>query len=464
MARSTKGLLFQRMGPIDLLVTPFQRFFDTEASSGIVLVVSVVLALGAVNLGLAEQYTLVQSTKLGVSLEGIFKLEKPLLLWINDGLMAFFFLLVGLEIKREIRVGELSNLRLALLPLAAALGGMVVPAGLYLALTWGTPAAVGWGIPMATDIAFALGVLALMGRHIPLGIKIFLTALAIVDDIGAVLVISLFYTTDLALGALGLAAASFAVLLVFNLMQVRSPLPYMLVGVVLWFFLLKSGVHATIAGVLLAFTIPAVVKSTPQEFIEMAKSILIRFSSCADSSLSRPCVLKHPEQHTALMQLEALSRSAETPLQRIEHNLVRFVSFLVVPVFALANAGIAFVPGTLSGLVDPVSMGVMAGLFIGKPLGVAGATWLLVRFGFAKLPNMVTMGHVLGAGFLSGIGFTMSLFVNGLAFQDPNTINQVKLSILIASLVSWGAGWIVLTNCPSCVGQSPSQGTLQDIA
>lgn len=422
-----------------------------------------ILALAAVNIGFLEQYELLLSTKMGFFLQGVFNLEKPIILWINDGLMSFFFLLVGLEIKREAVVGELSNVRLALLPLAAAIGGMVVPALLYLTVTWGTPAAVGWGIPMATDIAFALGVLALMGPHVPLGLKIFLTALAIVDDLGAVLVISVFYTTDLALGSFWMAAASFAVLLCFNLLQVRSPVPYMLVGVVLWYFLLKSGVHATVSGVLLAWTIPAGVKNTPQQFIRMAKSILDRFSSCEESSLFRPCVLKHPEQHTALMQLEALSRSAETPLQRIEHNLVKFVSFVVVPVFAMANAGIFFGSGALEGLGSPASVGVLVGLFIGKPLGIAGATWVMVRLGVVSLPRMVTMGHIVGAGCLAGIGFTMSLFVNALAFSDQTVIDQVKLSILVVSILSWTAGWFVLNRCPSCVGQPKAKGSPEDL-
>lgn len=457
MATTHSRIVFRRRDPIDIIAEPFQRFFDAEAASGVLLMACVFVALAMVNFGFSDFYSGVLETRFGVVLEGVFSLDKPIILWINEGLMAFFFLLVGLEIKREVRVGELSNFRLAVLPLAAALGGMVVPAGLYLLVTWGNPSVVGWGVPMATDIAFALGVLALMGRQIPLGLKVFLAALAIVDDIGAVLVITLFYTADVALAALGLAAISFAALIGLNLLGVRSPLPYIIAGVLLWFFLLKSGIHATIAGVLMALTIPAEVKSTPGEFREIALSILERFSGCADTSRSDDCVLKNPEQHSALMQLKFLSRSAETPLQRIEHNLIHFVSFIVVPVFAMANAGMQFDAGVVESVSQPVSLGVVLGLFIGKPLGVAGASWLMVRFGLAKLPKMVTFGHIWGAGFLAGIGFTMSLFVAALAFGDPSLRGQVKLGILMASLASWLMGWFILTRCPSCIEEQLEQ-------
>ncbi len=445
---------FGREDPVDRLIGPFQRFFDYEASSGVVLIVCVVFALGVVNFGLAKAYHAVQDAILVVGLEGVFAIEKPLHLWVNDGLMAFFFLLVGLEIKREFRVGELAEFRAAVLPLAGALGGMLVPVGLYLAVTAGKPAAVGWGIPMATDIAFALGLLAMMGKRIPLSLKVFLAALAIVDDIGAVLVIALFYTSKLAVVPLYWAIGSLAVLLVFNLIHVRSPLPYLLVGVLLWYFLLKSGIHATLAGVLLATTIPAQVKSSPGEFLELAGKYLNRFRDCHEksgqSSLREPCVLKNPDQHAALMQLEMVSRSAETPLQRIEHNLIGWVTFVVVPLFALSNAGIEFQAGFMESLSHPVCVGVMLGLALGKPLGVAGAAWLVVRTGLARLPENVTMRHILGAGFLAGIGFTMSLFIGNLAFTDSSLLGKVKLGILLASVISWFFGWFTLVGCPKC--------------
>lgn len=442
---------FQRKDPIDKLINPFQQFFDYEASSGVLLIACVIIALSAVNFGLGEQYRELLETHFKVGLDGLFSLDKPMHLWINDGLMAVFFLVVGLEIKREILAGELSEMKMAVLPLAAALGGMVVPAGLYLLFTWGRPEVVGWGVPMATDIAFALGILAMMGRRIPLALKVFLAALAIVDDIGAVLVIALFYTSKVALVPLWLAVGAFAVLVVFNLLHVRSPLPYMLVGMLLWFFLLKSGVHATLAGVLLAATIPAQVKSSPEEFMALAEGCLDRFQSCTlNPDGEGPCVLKHPEQHANLLRLEYVSRSAMTPLQRIEHNLVGWVTFFIVPVFALANAGIAFEAGLWESLSHPVCLGVLLGLAVGKPLGIVAASWIVLKAGFSRLPDKMTMRHVWGAGFLAGIGFTMSLFVANLAFTEDAMLAKVKLGILAASMLACFGGWLILVKCPFC--------------
>ena len=459
MARRVERPEFQRKDPIDKIVSPFQQFFDYEASSGVVLLACVAVALFMANFGFADAYHAMLKAKFMLGLDGVFEIHKPLHLWINDGLMAVFFLLVGLEIKREVRVGELSELRQAVLPLAGAAGGMVVPAAFYLAVTWGRPEMSGWGVPMATDIAFALGILAMMGRRIPLGVKVFLAALAIVDDIGAVLVIALYYTSEVAMVPLWWAVAMLAVLVGFNRMHVRAPLPYMLAGLLLWYFLLKSGVHATLAGVLLAACIPAQVKSSPEEFQQLAQRYLDRFRECSEGSGSEPCVLRNPNQHAALMQLEYVSRSAETPLQRIEHNLIGWVTFVVVPVFALANAGVVFEAGLLESLAHPVCLGVMAGLALGKPLGVAGAAWLVLRLGWADLPKQVTMRHIWGAGCLSGIGFTMSLFIANLAFDGQDLLlGKVKLGILVASMAAWLASWVILVQCPFCDDEAWTDG------
>jgi len=446
MAYCLKKPSFRRTDPIDIIISPFQRFFSHEASSGLVLVGCMVVALILANSGFAKHYFEVLELVFSVRLGDFFLIEKPLLLWINDGFMALFFLLVGLEIKREILVGELSDLKASLLPLAAALGGMAVPAGIYLCFTGATRQASGWGVPMATDIAFALGVLAMMGRHIPLGLQVFLAAVAIVDDIAAVVLIALFYTSHVAAAFLWMAVGMFGVLLILNVLGVRSPLPYMLLGFGLWYFMLKSGIHATLAGVLLAAAIPARVKSSPDEFIALAGKALNRFRAIARTP-EESHVLRNPDQHAALLQINHVSRAAETPLQRIEHNLLGWVTFFIVPVFALANAGIAFETGLKDSLSHPVCMGVLFGLALGKPLGIVAASWLVVKTGFSRLPDQVTMRHVLGAGCLAGIGFTMALFIANLAFDEAVLLGKVKIGILTASMVSWLAGWLILTRC-----------------
>ena len=372
--------------------------------------------------------------------------------WINDGLMALFFFVVGLEIKRELLVGELASPRRAALPIAAAAGGMLVPALIYAAFNARGPGAAGWGIPMATDIAFALGVLALLGRRAPLALKVFLTALAVVDDLGAVLVIALFYTASVSWPALAAAVACLALAAIANRAGVRRPLPYALVGVVLWGAILASGVHATVAGVLLALAIPAQYRVDAWAFLARARAYLEEFESASRQSPTAP---NSEHQQAALRALEDACEHAETPLQRLEHALHPWVAFGVMPVFALANAGVSLGSGVGSSgaggdaLLQPITVGVAAGLVVGKQLGVTLAAWLAVRTGLAALPTGVTWRHVYGAGWLAGIGFTMSLFVGDLAFDDESLLHAAKLGVLAASIVSGVGGWLLLRAAPT---------------
>jgi NhaA family Na+:H+ antiporter len=331
-------------------------------------------------------------------------LAKPLHFWINDGLMALFFLLVGLEIKRETLVGELASFRKAALPIAAAFGGMIVPAGLYVVFNHGGPGASGWGMPMATDIAFALGVLALLGDRVPTSLKVFLAALAIADDIGAVLVIAFFYTAQISWPSLGAGGLFFVALLAANRAGARHLLIYAILGVGLWLAFLQSGIHATVAGVLLAITIPA-------------------------------------RQRTAS---RAVLTSNESPMLRLEHALIPWNRYLIMPVFALANAGVALGGGAARSVVAPVSLGVICGLVIGKPIGIVLFSWLATRTRLAAMLDGIRWRQIVGVGMLGGIGFTMSLFIANLAFGEAPALETAKVGILVASVISGIAGAIVL--------------------
>jgi NhaA family Na+:H+ antiporter len=386
------------------LLQPFQRFFRTEAASGVLLLFAAALAFAAANSPWAAAYHHVWEVPLALGIAGR-SLSLSLHGWINDGLMAVFFLLVGLEIKRELLAGELASPRRAALPLAAAIGGMAAPALLYLAANAGTPAARGWGIPMATDIAFALGVLALAGPRVPPGLRVFLAALAIVDDLGAVLVIALFYTAELSVGALGAAGGAFLALVLCNAAGVRRLGIYLAVGLVLWAALLHSGVHATIAGVLLALAVPA-----------------------------------RPRGEAIVPNEEALS----SPLLRLEGWLHGPVAFGIMPLFAFANAGVTLGGGPGELLASPITRGAFLGLVPGKPLGVTLASWLVVRLGLAALPEGVSWRALHGAGWLAGIGFTMSLFIAALAFGQAAPLDQAKIGVLAASLTAGLAGWVLV--------------------
>ncbi len=371
------------------LTKSFTAFFDSEKSSGIVLIICTVVSLLVANSPIGANYLSLWKMYLGgLSVEH----------WINDGLMAIFFLLIGLELKRELYKGELSNIKNALLPIFAAIGGIVVPALIHLAFNYGTPTQSGIGIPMATDIAFALGVLALLGNRVPASLKVFLTALAVMDDLGAIIVIAIFYTAKLSTIYLFGAIVVFGILFLLKKAQVMSLIPYLLGGVLMWFFMLESGIHATIAGVLLAFAIP--------------------FSDIEEDETS--------------------------PSYKLESFLHNPVAFVILPIFALANTGIVIGADWLQSLTTTNSLGVLGGLIIGKPIGIALMSFTVVAIGICRLPLDLNRKHIIGAGFLGGIGFTMSIFITNLAFTDSHIINNAKMAILLASLTAGTIGFVWL--------------------
>jgi NhaA family Na+:H+ antiporter len=390
----------RRSGPLRVLDT-FQRFFATAAAGGLVLLACTAVALVWANSPWADAYHRLWETPVSLGTPRI-GLTLSLRHWLNDGLMALFFFLVGLEIKREMIAGELASRRAAALPIAAALGGMIVPAAIYAAVNGGGPGAAGWGVPMATDIAFALGILALLGDRVPTGLRVFLAALAIADDLGAVIVIAFFYTGALDWAALGGATVVLALLVALNRAGVRRTLPYALLGVALWVLVLASGIHPTIAGVLLALTIPT---------------------------------------RTRIGQTESVARA---PLQRMEEALEGMVAFIVLPLFALANAGVSLDGSVGIVLHSPIALGAALGLLLGKPIGITLASYLSVRSGAAQLPGGVAWRHLHGAAWLGGIGFTMSLFIAGLAFTEPAMLDTAKLGVLGASICAGLVGYALL--------------------
>jgi NhaA family Na+:H+ antiporter len=427
--------------------TPFREFTRTEVSGGILLFIATVIALIWANSPWGDSYADFWHTV--VSLEaGGYGLSKTLAHWINDGLMVIFFFVVGLEIKREVVVGELASPRQAALPIAAAFGGAVIPALIFFALNAGTDGARGWGIPMATDIAFALGVMALLGDRIPLGLRVFVTALAIVDDLIAVLVIAIFYTDDLQMLYLLGGFAVLAVLVAVNRLDVTRPIVYTSLGIILWFMFVKSGVHATIAGVLLAMTIPARTLLNGPQFVKVADDAMEDFKqACA----ANPTLDSSHDQQAALQELESAVERVQSPMQRFEHKLHPWTSFLIVPIFALANAGVSFGGGLGDALTGPVSLGIILGLFFGKQLGITLMTLLVVRMRWTSLPEGVSMRHIHGASCLAGIGFTMSLFIGELAFLGMEEIDEAKIGILAASVLAGVVGFVVLR----VLGRSP---------
>jgi len=440
--------------PILILARPFQEFAGREAFGGILLLTCTVVALIWANSPWKHSYSVLWHTRFAISVAS-FSLTEELHFWVNDALMAVFFFVVGLEIKRELVAGQLAVPRQAALPILAALGGVVVPALFYTALNGNGPGARGWGIPMATDIAFAIGVMALLGDRVPLGLKVFLTALAIVDDIAAVLVIAVFYTAELAWGPLGIAALCLLLALGANRLGVRHPLPYALIGAVLWITVLQSGIHATIAGVLLAFMIPSRTAINQGEFLKHGRAMLAHFERAAQTEPFD--IVSNIEQQVAVDALEDACEKVRPPLQRLEYALHPWVTFLIMPLFALANAGVSFSGDLGKIVVEPIALGVMLGLVFGKPIGVMLASWLAVKLGLASLPKNVSWGHIHGAGWLAGIGFTMSLFMTSLAFTDVTQLTTAKLGILIASLCAGILGSVILMRMPQGSSE-PSSG------
>jgi len=430
-----------RVTPVLLFVRPFQEFASRETSGGILLLACTLVALAWANSPWADAYTALWQTHFTLAFAGI-HLSNHLHFLVNDALMAVFFFVVGLEIKRELLAGELQSPRQAALPILAALGGVVVPAILYTLLNAGGPGARGWGIPMATDIAFAIGVMALLGSRIPIGLKVFLTALAIVDDIAAVLVIAVFYTADLAWGPLGMATICLLLAVTANRIGVRHPLPYALIGAALWMAVLQSGVHATIAGVLLAFAIPSRTAVNQREFLDHGRAVLDHFERAIETAPFE--ILADIEQQTAVEALEDACEKMQPPLHRLEAALHPWVTFVIMPLFALANAGVSLSGGIGKLVTEPITLGVVVGLLLGKPIGVTLASWLAVRSGLASLPQNVSWKHIHGAGWLAGIGFTMSLFMTGLAFTDEAWLTAAKLGILIGSVCAGVIGSTLL--------------------
>jgi len=413
-----------RKALIEPWMRPIVRFLHIQAAGGFVLLACTVVALILANSPWSAWFAEVWQTRVGFTV-GDFELYKPLLLWINDGLMTVFFFVVGLEIKREIVFGELRDPRKAALPAAAALGGMVVPAFIYVFLQGGGPGGRGWGIPMATDIAFVVGFLALLGSRVPFGLKILLLTLAIVDDIGAILVIAVAYTAETSLWFLVIGTASFGMIYLFRRIGVRLVPFYVLLGAGTWLAFLKSGVHPTVAGVVLGLLTPASPWFARRSLMKVAEGVSLRLSQDRDVD-----VMKQHEEAVQLLTVTALE--TVSPLDRLETALHPWVAFGIMPLFALANAGVRV---ELSAMTEPVALAVAAGLVLGKPLGIMTFSWVAVKLGLARLPGGVNWSILLGASFLAGIGFTMSLFIAGLALEGE-LLTAGKIGTLVGSALS----------------------------
>jgi NhaA family Na+:H+ antiporter len=422
----------ERAPKIDQWLQPLVRFLHVEAAGGIVLLACTALALLLANSSWSEWFLHLWHIEIGFQI-GNLALNKPLEFWINDGLMTIFFFVVGLEIKREFVSGELQDPRKAALPLAAALGGMIVPALIYLLMEGGEPGQKGWGIPMATDIAFVVGFMALLGSRVPFGLKIMLLTLAIVDDIGSVLVIAVVYSSDLFLTPLALAVAGFALIFLLQRIGVRLLIVYIVIGAVIWFLFLQSGVHPTVAGVLLGSLTPSSSWFEPNTLLNVTEGVVQRLRE--DQQTEN---VDHHAEATDLLIHAA--RETVSPLDRLENVLHPWVAFGIMPVFALANAGVK-IDG--SAIANPVAYAVAVGLFLGKPLGIVGFSWIAVRLGVARLPTGVTWPVLLGGGCLAGIGFTMSLFIAGLALEG-DLLHAGKAGTLIGSLASAIVGSVLL--------------------
>ncbi len=419
------------------VLLPAQAFIHTQAVSGAVLLVATVAAMVWANSPWDESYFDLWERTITLDVS-IFSIEEDLRHWVNDGLMVLFFFVVALEIKREVVHGELSERQRAALPAAAALGGMLLPAAIFLALNAGGAGEKGWGIPMATDIAFALGVLALLGKRIPTEVRVFLLALAIVDDIGAILVIAVFYTESLSFEALGAAALLLGVIIAMNRGGVLSMNPYFVVGALVWVAILKSGIHATITGVLLGVLAPATPHYSKETFAESADRLMGRFRAALSAG-------DEEAAETVLGQIEETALGSEAPLDRLERLLQPWTSYAAVPLFALANAGIVLSGGVIGDAASStITLGIVLGLMAGKLLGIVSFSWVAVRLGLGSLPRGMTWPQMVGVGLVAGIGFTVSLFITGLAFTDAELVSDAKIGILAGSLLAGVAGYLLL--------------------
>ena len=426
----------------DKVLTPFEEFIHRQTTSGLLLMTTAIIALLLANGPLAYLYHQIQHLEIGISI-GSWSLENNLHHWINDGLMALFFFVVGLELKREIMVGELASPRQAALPIIAAIGGMVVPALIYFAINPNGDAARGWGIPMATDIAFALGAIALLAGRVPRALITFLVALAIVDDLGAVIVIAVFYTEKLSMGWLMTSGVFFGLLMVLNVAGIRKITPYFIIAIFLWYAMFESGVHATLAGVLGAFSIPARPKYDPSRFSAQVKDSIAQFDA---SHVPGQSIMTNDRLRGIVHSLESGALQVQTPLQRLEHAWHLPVAYLVIPVFALFNAGIPLDIASIGKtLTHPVTLGVSMGLIAGKVLGISVSSWIAIRLGIGRLPAGTRFTQIIGVSLLGGIGFTMSIFIAELGFaHQPEMLLMAKTGILFASLFAGVAGFIWL--------------------
>jgi NhaA family Na+:H+ antiporter len=425
---------------ISRVVGPFQRFFKVEAASGILLIIATAIAMIWANSGLSDSYQRIINWELSVQVGEVFKLSKPLILWINDGLMAVFFFVVGLEIKREILVGELSTFRQAALPIFAAIGGMLVPALVFIALQGSKPGAEGWGIPMATDIAFSLGILSLLGKRVPIALKVFLAAFAIADDLGAVVVIAAFYSPAIEWNYIIVALVLYVLLAVILRTGMRSGTVFLIAGGFIWYYVLKSGLHPTIAGIMLAFIVPVGRSIKLGVFNRIMKLNLTPFGA----SESEDRLFLNKEQLNALDNIETYVEKVHSPLQYLEHKMHAITSFFVMPVFALANAGVPLHAPAGEHVIGQLSLNLALALVAGKVIGILVFSWIGVRLKFTELPEGTSWVNMAGLGFLGGIGFTMSIFISSLAYGDAAILNLAKIGIIIGSLVAGISGYLIL--------------------
>jgi len=424
---------------INIIKEPINRFIRLETSSSIILFSVTIISLVLANSPLSDQFLGFWKKYITFSFPGL-ELSKPIYKWINDGLMAVFFFLIGLEIKREILTGELSHIKKASLPLFAAIGGMVIPAVLFTVLNTGNAGGEGWGIPMAADIAFSLGILTLLGSRVPSGMKVFLMAFAIIDDLGAVLVIAFFYSSDLIWANIFIGLGIVAVLMLLSRLNYYSKYIFFVAGVIVWILFLKSGIHATIAGVLLALTIPLRRKTDTRSFYERGKQLLDDFLE--ECNLNEQKTVLSKKQLHAIDDLQELTENTTSPLQHLEHALHGWVSYVIMPVFAFANAGVIFSFGGDSNLA--LSMNIALSMVIGNVIGIFASSWLAIKFDIAELPENVNFKQLAGVSFLGGLGFTMSLFINNLAYSDAALIDSAKMGILLGSMVAGLLGYFTI--------------------
>ena len=421
-----------------LIITPFQKFAKIESLSGILLFIATIIALIWANSPYQDLYKNLWQTKIGFSTE-VFSLNKPLILWINDGLMAIFFFLIGLELKRELLIGELDTPKKAAFPIFAAIGGMLIPVMIFLFLNKNPETSSGWGIPMAADIAFTLAILNVLGKRVPLSLKIFLTAFAIIDDIGAVMVIAIFYSAGIKWGLLGIAIGLIVFLSWLSYKRLHSRYLFLTISVIVWLLFLKSGIHPTVAGVLLAFTVPIRQKMKVTTYA----SKLMDISRAIKAGTDDKSFVLTKKQIAHIDNLEQISDNVQSPLQQLEHRLHNWVAYLIVPLFALSNAGVSFSSGM--NVETPLIINTAISLVIGNFIGVSVLSYLSLRFGITQLPNNTRFIHILGIAFLAGVGFTMSIFIANLAFVvDPNYIDSAKIGILTGSFVSGISGFLLL--------------------